>query len=246
MEKETLIINLTVYLSIIILFIILTPGILINDKYNKYANKYGITLLHSFIFGLGLMVIYNIYNLNSTLDTETLSSCPAVPKCVNSNYNNISWPWKGCAVEYKGNKTPKNWVHSSPDENNNVNDVRCPSANGRVMGAFPHLIVDLPGTRGQNAKPGKINLNNPPCIYKLDQMCGYANAYDINGNVIVGTKKNPPKCGSIFDRPTPVIQNKNIFACLSKYWHYLDMNSARNYTATTSVGFAQTPIYISE
>jgi hypothetical protein len=249
MEIDKLIINLTVYLSIIILFIILTPGILINDKYNKYANKYGITLLCAFIFGLGILLIYRIKNLKP-IETEALSSCPAVPKCVNANYNNITWPWTGCAVNYTNKngivKSPQNWVHSAPDENNNVNDVKCPSANGKVMGAFPYLIVDLPGTPGQNAKPEKIDLNNPPCMYELDQMCGYANAYDRNGNVIVGTKKNPPKCGSKYDQPTPITQNKNIFACLSKYWYNLDMNSARNYSAATTVGNAQTPLFISE
>jgi hypothetical protein len=247
MDIVKLIINMTiyitVYLSIIILFIVLTPGILIKDK---YTNKYVITILHAFIFAMGLIIIYNIENLILNPALESLSSCPAVPKCVNTTYNNITWPWPGCAVQYKDNKSPKNWVHSAPDKNNDTTDIQCPNANGTVMGAFPYLIVDLPGTPGQNAKPDKIDINNPPCIYELDQMCGYANAYDINGNVIVGTQTNPPKCGSIHDQPTPITQNKNIFACLSKYWYDLDMNSVGNYSAAVKAGFPQTPIYISE
>ena len=233
-------IQLSIYVSIFILFIVLTPGILIK---NKYTNKYVVTIIHAIIFGLALMLIYNVKYLNLYI-LEGL--CPDVPKCVNANYNNITWPWTGCAVEYKNNKTPKNWVHSAPDENNNVTDIQCPVANGKVMGAFPYLIIDLPGTPGQNATPGKIDLNNPPCLYKLDQMCGYANAYDRNGNVIVGTQKNPPKCGSPYDQPTSVTQNKNIFACLSKYWYNLNTNSARNYSSVSRVGVSQTPIYLSE
>ena len=238
MEIDKLIINLTIYLSIIILFIVLTPGILIKDKY-KYANKYVVTLLHAFIFGLGLILIYKIKILIVTPAVESLSSCPAVPKCVNANYNNITWPWTGCAVNYTNNNgivtSPKNWVHSAPDENNNLTDIRCPTTGGQIMGAFPYLIVDLPGTPGENAKPGNIDLNNPPCMYELDQMCGYAHKYDTNGNVIVGTTKNPPKCGPM-DQPTNVIQNKNVLACLSKNWVNPDVNSVSNFNMTAQLG----------
>jgi hypothetical protein len=187
------------------------------------------------------MLIYKTKNLIPYgLETETLSSCPKVPKCVNANYNNIEWPWTGCAVNYTNKNgivtSPKNWVHTAPDENNNVSEVRCPTtANGEIMGAFPYLIVDLPGTPEENAKPGNIDLDNPPCMYELDQMCGYANKYDKHGNVIVGTTKNPPKCGSM-DKATSIIQNKHVLACLSEQWVNPDLNSINDFNITAKLG----------
>jgi hypothetical protein len=240
--------NIIVVLIVIILFYCLTPGILINVK----GNKYFIALIHALLFS-GILILINLdsyldnsYNSHSDKisgpkDKESL--CPAVPKCVNANYNNAVWPWgtgtadngtdawKGCAPRTIASigQNPANTVYKK----DGVSTIKCPVNNGRHIGAFPFLIFDVPGTSGQNANvdTSKIDLNNPPCTYELSQFCGYANAYDKNGNVIVGTKKNPPICGSTHDIQTPILENTELVACLADP---LGINAA------TTVGFNST------
>lgn len=215
--------NVTVILTITIAFYLLTPGILIKIK----GNKYFITLIHAILFGVVVILIQNLFK------TTKESMCPEVPNCVNkATYKNTVWPWgkkDGTIDNGSGNWTgcgPRTIASTGQNPSNTVykkdgkTPIRCPKIGDKPLGAFPYLIYDLPGTPGQNATVdpsaiARMNHKDRPCMYKLDQMCGYANAYDKNGNVIVGTQRNLPKCGSEYDRPTRIINNTNILACLA-------------------------------
>jgi hypothetical protein len=216
-------IQIVVILIVIVIFYCLTPGILINIKGNKYA----IALTHAALFSVIILLIQNIFVLSSE------SFCPAVPECVEkTSFRNSVWPWG------KADGTPDNgageWTGCAPrtiastgqSPNNTVykkdgkTTARCPKINNVPLRAFPYLIWDAPGTKGQNAQVdlnaiSKMNTLERPCMYKLDQFCGFAEAYDKNGNIIVGTEKNPPQCGSHYDRPTRILENSNLLACLS-------------------------------
>jgi hypothetical protein len=215
--------QIVVILTVIVVFYCLTPGILINIKGNKYV----IALTHAALFSVIIILIQNIF----TSTKESL--CPEIPACVErSSYINTVWPWG------KGDGTPDNglgeWTGCAPrtiastgqSPNNTVyrkdgkTTVRCPKINNVDLRSFPYLIYDVPGTPGQNATPDlssilKMNTKDRPCMYRLDQFCGYAHAYDKNGNIIVGTQNNPPQCGSKFDVPTRILENNNLLACLS-------------------------------
>jgi hypothetical protein len=215
-------IQIIVILIVIIVFYCLTPGILINIKGNKYV----IALTHAALFSVIIILIQNIFTTKESL-------CPEVPSCVEkTSFINSVWPWG------KADGTPDNglgeWTGCAPrtiastgqSPNNTVyrkdgkTAVRCPKINNNPLRSFTYLIYDAPGTYGQNAQVdlnaiSKMNAADRPCMYLLDQFCGYANAYDKNGNVIVGTQKNPPQCGSKYDVPTRVLENTNILACLA-------------------------------
>lgn len=208
---------------IVIVFYFLTPGISINIKGNKYL----IALTHAVLFGLILILIQNIF------ESTKESLCPSVPDCVEKvGLRNTVWPWgkadgtpdnglgewNGCAPRtiLSTGQSPNNTVYRKDGKTT----VRCPIINNKPLRSFPYLIYDAPGTPGQNAQVdpnviSQMNTRDRPCMYTLDQFCGYANAYDKNGNVIVGTDKNPPKCGSIYDVPTRILENTKLLACLA-------------------------------
>jgi hypothetical protein len=214
--------DIQIVVIVIAVFYCLTPGILINIKGNKYL----IALVHATLFSVIIILIQNIFTTKESL-------CPAVPDCVdNASLRNTVWPWgkkdgtpdnglgdwTGCAprtIASTGQK-PNNTVYRK----DGITTARCPKINGNDLRSFPYLIYDVPGSVGQNAIPdlnaiSKMNTKDRPCMYQLDQFCGYANAYDKNGNVIVGTQKNPPQCGSKYDVATRILENTNLLACLA-------------------------------
>ena len=218
--------NVTIILIVIIVFYFLTPGILINIKGNKYL----IGMTHAILFSVIIILIQKIYNPNE-VQSRKESLCPALPDCVEpASYRNAVYPWgkkdgtidnglgewTGCAPRTIASidQRPYNTVYRKDGKT----PIKCPAIGNTTLRSFPFLVFDLPGSKGQNATVDVNSIsrmNDPPCAYKLDQYCGYANAYDKNGNVIVGTDKYPPQCGSQYDTPIRILENTNLLACLA-------------------------------